>query len=339
MSRKDDIRSVTPKYAIPDSEICIEGTGFPSGADASREIIVGGLPCTVTAISPSRALALVPDGVGGTSEVEMTSDDETIGGGSVEVGTLLADEMHIVANPAVDPEDGAVIVTRSGSRGQRLPNTIYRIETSGYIDEMPEPVMNPTGIAFGPDGRMYVSNRAEGEVVIVGPSGIYPIFATGLGVATGLAFDGDGVLFVGDRTGTIYRVPGFGRVQEFATLEASVAAYHLAFGPDGRLYVSAPGLTSHDSIYAIDTAGGVERFVTGFGRPQGLAFDSKGDLYVAACHEGRRGIFRISDDGSRIEHFVAASNAIGLCFAPEGKMIVATNSSVYSLETGLSPLN
>jgi streptogramin lyase len=70
------------------------------------------------------------------------------------------------------------------------------------------------------------------------PDGTTEAFAHDLGVACGLAFAPDGMLFVGDRSGTIFRVDPNGHATTFATLPASVAAFHLAIGPDGALYVS-----------------------------------------------------------------------------------------------------
>ena len=76
-------------------------------------------------------------------------------------------------------------------------------------------------------------------------------------------------MYVGDRSGKIYQVNQIGEEQVFAQLEPSVSAYHLAFGPDDALYVTAPTVTSFDSIYRIDRSGQVETFCRGFGRPQG----------------------------------------------------------------------
>lgn len=335
MNKAGEIRAIRPSYAIPGGEIAIECEGFQLDADRVHGAFINGKQCRLTAASPTRVLAIVPDCSPGEAYVHLESGGDESPTADMIVGEKIADEMHIVSNPAVDPADDAIVVTRSGSRGQQLPNTIYRIEKDGYIDELPDPILNPSGIAFGPDGNMYVTNRAEGEVYVVSPSGINPVYATGLGIATGVAFDADGVMFVGDRSGTIFRVPEFGTVEEFATLEPSVAAYHLAFGPDGRLYVSAPGLASHDAIYAVDKNANVEKFAIGFGRPQGLAFDREGNLYAAACHQGRHGIFRIAPDGLAVEQIVAGNNIVGLCFTRESNLIAATNEAVYSIKAGI----
>ena len=65
-----------------------------------------------------------------------------------------------------------------------------------------------------------------------------------------------------------------------ATLEAAVAAYHVAFHPSGELYVPGPTTSSYDRVYRITQGGEVHVFYRGLGRPQGMAFDKDANLYV-----------------------------------------------------------
>jgi DNA-binding beta-propeller fold protein YncE len=281
-------------------------------------------------------LAIVPETLERT-EVEMFLES---GGESGEVyhytiGKKLADDLHIVANPAVDPRDDSIIVTRSGTRGQQLPVTMLRLETDGYLNEMPAEILNPTGVAFNRSGNLFVTNRSDGEVCRINRDEEVVPYATGLGIATGIAFDDDDAMYVGDRSGTIYRVREFGDREPFAVLEPSVSAFHLAFGLDGRLYVTAPGLASFDAVQVIDRDGYDEKYFRGFGRPQGLAFDRDGNLYVAATYQGRHGIVRIAPGATSAETFVAGNNVVGLCFTRKGEMIVATADTVYSLNVGI----
>ncbi len=106
------------------------------------------------------------------------------------------------------------------------------------------------------------------------------------------------ILYVGDRSGTIFKISPSREIFVFATLEPSVAAYHLAFHPSGDLYVTGPTTSSYDRVYRITQGGEVTSFYRGLGRPQGLAFDRDGNLYVAASHGGRRGIVRITPQGT-----------------------------------------
>ena len=335
MAGQFKITRIRPERAIPGGQIEILTEGFPAGSHGSVQCFANGQECEVIGSSAKRTIAVIPDCDDSTAVVQLESGDIESSGNVVTMGKALANEMHIVANPAIDPSDDALIFTRSGSRGQQLANTLYRLETDGYLDELPVEVMNPTGIAFSPAGKMYVTNRAEGALLRIERGEEAALVTNGLGIPTGLAFGPDGDIYVGDRSGVINRVSESGSYKHFADLEPSVAAYHLAFGPDGRLYVTSPGFWSHDAIYAVDRDGHVERFVKGLGRPQGLAFDRDGNLYAAACYQGRHGIVKVHSESREIEHFVAGGNVVGLCFTRNGEMVVATSDAVYSLNLGI----
>lgn len=308
----------------------IDGSFASSSTGFSCEI--GGKSAHLSGGSSRRMIAVVPeDCTPGHAEV---SAHGTVGG-KLHVAKKLADDMHIVANPAFDPNDGSLILTRSGSRGQQLPVTLFRLETDGYLEEIPVEFMNPTGIAFANSGQLFVTNRAEGTVSRVSRTGEVVPFASDLGVATGLAFDKHSTMFVGDRAGTIYRIKSIDSREVFATLEPSVAAYHMAFSPEGDLYVTAPGLSSYDGVWRINPFGEVSSFYRGLGRPQGLAFDRDGNLYIAACLKGKRGVVRILPDGEDAEVIVSGMNVVGLCFSASGDLVVATSEEVFSLPMGI----
>jgi len=152
--------------------------------------------------------------------------------------------------------------------------------------------------------------------------------ASELGVACGLAFAPDGTMWVGDRTGTLFRVSAAGRAIPFATLPPSVAAFHLAIGPDEEVYVSGPTLSTHDAVYVVDRRGEVEVFAEGFGRPQGLAVDAEGTLHVADAVAGASGIFRVRRGRAR-ELVVTGAGVIGLAFHPARGAAVATGDAAY----------
>jgi sugar lactone lactonase YvrE len=329
------ILSVLPEYAIPGGEIIIETEGFRLDSSGINSCVIGGQTAWITAASPHRVVAIVPETAGESVEVFLESGGTRTNSVEITIGERLAEDLHIVANPAVDPKDDSIIVTRSGSRGQQIEFSMFRLEADGYIDQMPTEIMNPTGLAFDRNGELYVTNRSDGQVCRINSDEEAVVFATNLGIATGIAFGKDGAMYVGDRSGTIFRVTDLGTPETFAVLEPSVSAYHMAFGPDGRLYVTAPGLASYDAVHVIDHTGFDEKYFRGFGRPQGLAFDTEGNLYVAACYAGRHGVVRISRNGLDAKTIVAGNNIVGLCFARKGEMIVATNDSVYSIPMGV----
>lgn len=296
-------------------------------------VVIDNTTAPIVALGPNRILAVIPETKGGEVEVRLQNDDQLSPPAYISVGKKLASDLHPVANPAFDPDDGALFVTRSGSRGEELPVTLFRIDISGDVSEYSGDIPNPTGIAFGPDGSMFVTSRLDGVVYKVTPFKEAVTFARNMGIATGVAFDSNGVMHVGDRTGTIFKVNGIGEERAWTQIEPSVSAFHLAFGPDDSLYVSGPTVTSYDCIWRIDPDGEVDVFFKGLGRPQGLAFDTEGNLYCAASFRGRRGIVRIAPNGEEANLIVAGVNLIGLAFSAAGEMAVVSIDSVYSLPT------
>lgn len=336
MKKARQIERIDPAAGIPGGEVAVECVNHSPN---SRPMTVWfeGQPAHIVAATPDRALVLVPDlKVGAEIEVSVAEDGRAPGKAvQFLVARKLADGVHPVASPAFDPADGSLFVTRSGARGENVPVSLYRIAAEGELEEFSSDITNPTNIAFDRSGRMYVTSRFDGTVYRVTTLNEVVVFASDLGIATGLAFNRDGEMFVGDRSGAIYRVNEIGEAKPWAQLEPSVSAYHLAFGPDDALYVTGPTVSSFDAITRFDDEGESAVFYRGLGRPQGLAFDREGNLYVAASWRGRRGIVRISPDAAQTEIVVAGMNLVGLAFSAKGEMVVATNEAVYSLPMGI----
>jgi sugar lactone lactonase YvrE len=331
MSTAAKILGIDPPYAIAGGEVVIDCAGFDTRDPQACEVLVGSVPAQIVALGPRRVLAIIPENKGGEVDVRLHSGGELSEPVRLTVARKLAGDLHPVANPAFDPEDGALFVTRSGSRGEELPVTLFRIDIGGEVTEYSGDIPNPTGIAFNSEGQMFVTSRLEGVVYKITPFKEAVAFARNLGVASGIAFDRDGVMYVGDRTGTIFKVNGIGEERAWAQIEPSVSAFHLAFGPDEALYVTGPTVTSSDCVWRIDPEGRIDIFFKGLGRPQGLAFDTDGNLYVAASLRGRRGIVRISANGRDAKVVVAGVNLIGVAFSSAGEMAVVSIDSVYSL--------
>jgi sugar lactone lactonase YvrE len=333
MSKEGRILRIDPPYAVPGAEVTIDCEGLDTSDPTLCAVWFGNERAPIVALSPRRVLAIVPElKQSGPTDVKLERDGIHSEAASVVVGKRLAEDLHPVANPAFDPDDGSLLVTRSGSRGEQLPVTIFRIDISGEVTEFSGDITNPTGIAFDSSGQMFVSSRMDGTVYRITPFKEAVPFARNLGIATGIAFDHSDTMYVGDRTGTIYQVNGIGEETAWAQLEPSVSAYHLAVGPDEALYVTGPTVASFDAVMRVDANGEAGVFYRGLGRPQGLAFDSGGNLYVAASLRGRRGIVRITLDGKDAEMFVAGINLVGLAFSSTGDLAVASTDSIYSLE-------
>lgn len=328
------ILAIEPKLALPGGELKIDCEGLDTTDPTLCSVWFGTKRAPIIALSPRRVLVAVPDDrANGSVEVTVESAGKRSEPVNVTVAKQLAEDLHPVANPAFDPEDGSLFVTRSGARGEQLPVTLFRIDVSGEVSEFSGDITNPTSIAFDSSGQMFVSSRMDSVVYRVTPLKEAVPFARNLGIATGIAFDSSDTMYVGDRTGTIYKVNGIGEETAWTQLEPSVSAYHLAFGPDDSLYVAGPTVGSFDSVMRVNRNGDASVFYKGLGRPQGLAFDREGNLCVAASLRGRRGIVRIAPDGSDAQIYVAGMNLVGLAFGATGDLAVVSTDSVFSLET------
>ncbi|HEX2309662.1 MAG TPA: hypothetical protein VHH91_03010, partial [Vicinamibacterales bacterium] len=206
--------------------------------------------------------------------------------------------------------------------------SVLRVDATGRREPFASGIVNATSMAFGPDRLLYVTSRFEGVVYRVSGGGEVAPVVTELGVACGLAFTPDGTMFIGDRSGTLFRARPGEQPSVVATLPPSVAAYHLAVGGDGWIYVSIPTLSSRDHVYRVSTAGAVEIQHSGFGRPQGLAFDVHGHLHVVEALAGASGVYRL-DEGSAPTLVAAGEGLVGVTFDPGGALVTASNDAVY----------
>ncbi len=329
-SERPQIEHVSPGAAIAGGEIQIRGRGL---ARSHRpQVKLGDVPAGILVGSDSFVVARVPDNAF-ARELTIGNGEKQVASWPCVIGVQVADSLHPVANPAVDRQ-GNAFTTFSGSRGQKTPVAVYKIDRDGGVTPFVSDLMNATGLAFDREGVLHVSSRYDGTVYRAAADGSLSVYVEGMGVATGLAFDGVGNLFVGDRSGTIFKISPDRQIYVFATMEPSMAAYHLAFGPDGYLYVAGPTTSSFEAVHRVSPAGEAEIFYRGLGRPQGLAFDAEGLLYVAASLGGRKGVVRIGPDRSA-ELFLAGPHIIGLAFTPSRSMIVATTNMLYRVDVGI----
>jgi len=332
---KPHIEAVQPGAALPGGEVRILGKSLRPHELRRPRVQFGDLDASVLISSDDFLIARVPEGAV-SGPVIVTANSHASNPHQVKVAVPIADNLHPVANPALDAE-GNIYVTFSGSRGQKVPVAIFKIDTNYNIKPFLADMMNATAIAFDRQGEMYVSSRFDGTVYKVTSGGNMSSFAEGMGVATGMAFDRQQNLYVGDRSGTIFKIARDRQIFVFATLEPSVSAYHLAFGPTGDLYVTGPTTSSFDSVYKVDPHGTVTTFYRGLGRPQGLAFDINGNLFVAASLAGKRGIVKITPN-SEASLEVAGHILVGLAFAPGRSAVLATTNAVHRLAWDISGL-
>jgi sugar lactone lactonase YvrE len=272
-----------------------------------------------------------------TGPIEVRNPAGASNAAVLRVARELSDDLHPVTSPAVS-RSGMIYATISGPRGKQTPVSIVRISPDGRGTPFVTGILNATGLAFNPEGDLFVTSRAEGNVYRIDGSGESTVYAEGMGVATGAAFDAQGNLFVGDRSGTIFKINPQRQIFVHATLEPSVSAYHLAVDGGGNLLVTGPTLSSNDTIWSIDPHGDTRPWYRGLGRPQGMALDKDGNVYLAACLHGRRGLVRVTPAGEAAL-VVAGLNLVGVAFSPLGTTVLATHDAVYDVDLGVQGLS
>jgi hypothetical protein len=318
---------------LPGARVTVYGDAFLVSGDRLPAVHVAGLDAHVVVAGTGRIGVIVPGGAPGGRAVV------TVGGAAgeaeLEIGDVVARGIHQVDNPAI-ASAGTLYVTCSGRRGQQVPVSVIRVGADGVQEPYLNGIVNATSMAFDARGALHVSSRFDGTVYRVRPDHSLDVVAGELGVACGIAFGSDGTLFVGDRGGTIFRIGQTGRVAPFVTLPPSVVAYHLAIGRDDDLFVAAPTLDTCDRIYRVSRQGEVRVISSEFGRPQGLACDAAGDLYVSEAVAGGAGLYRVREGQPR-ELVMAASALVGVAFDPRGGLVVSSADTAYRLDVPLKP--
>ncbi len=326
------LHSVMPQAGMSGGQVALSCAGLDPQALATCRIVFGTSPTRPVLTTATLLLGRVAEGAD-LNSVHIVQGERQSNTVPFTGATGLADNLHPVASPALDVQ-GNIYTTISGTKGQHVPVSLYRISPEGEVVPLPASIAHPTSLAFGPDGLLYVSSRHEGTVYRVNRQGTATSFATQLGIPTGLAFDAQGRLYVGDRRGSILQVAEDGTFRVFARLDPTMTGYHLACGDDGWLYVSYPTLSGSDQIYRITPEGEVHPFVRGLGRAQGIAFDAAQNLYVVAHYEGEGGVIRITPTGT-MTRVIAGVNLVGLAFGSHGDLILTDNSTVYKLAFGV----
>lgn len=319
------IKSCSPSKALPGGVVRVELQGVED--PAALQVRLGNDSADILGASQSFLTVRIPEEGTGPLTVWDQGGEYPV---PLTLGVVLVDDLHPVANPVVDAL-GNVYVTFSGTRGESVPFSVFVIHPDGTKHPFLGDIMNPTGLVIGPDDCLYITSRHTGTVFRSTFDKQVEKYVDGLGIASGLAFNSKGDLFVGDRSGIIYRIDQTKSSSVFCELEPSVSAYHLVIDASDFMYVTGPTLATQDSVYRISPDGDVEIYFKGFGRPQGLALDSSGRLQVTGSYRGRKGVYTFVD--GEPERTLASPMLVGLAHDPLGKYLyLVDNQRLYRIE-------
>jgi sugar lactone lactonase YvrE len=329
------ILGVKPLSGVPGGELIINCRGFKP--EIYSKVLFGQIEASIVSADDSRVIVRLPDSpksLGLALQVGQTVSDVF----PFSLATQLASDLHPVANPVIAP-DGTIITTISGSRGQQVAQPLVRLTRQGDKIPFQCEIMNPTGLAFSSDGQLHISSRHDGTVLRYTNFEQLEVVAEDLGMPCGIVFDSKNRLYVGDRTGKVYRIDSSGNKEEFAQVEPSISAYHLAIDAEDRLYLTGPTFAMRDCLIRFSKKGDAKVLVEGLARPQGMTFLPDGDLLIAAGYQGKKGIFRYSPGNGSVQHFVTSPILVGLAVSGQD-VFLANSSSIYWIQlSGQTALN
>ena len=138
---KPHIDAIDPVCALPGGEVRILGqrSGAARTAPSARQLRRRRWRRSIIS-SEQFIVARVPEGAA-SGEVVVSTNGSRSNPQEVRVAVPIAENLHPVANPAVDAQ-GNIYVTFSGSRGQKVPVAIYRIDTNYNVKPFLHEMMN-----------------------------------------------------------------------------------------------------------------------------------------------------------------------------------------------------
>ena len=121
------IESVAPSAALAGGELRITGSGLRPPQLGRPKVKFGDYEGSIIVSSDGFVVARVPEGAT-SGPVVVATDGHVSNPQTVKVAVPIAENLHPVTNPAIDAE-GDIYVTFSGSRGQKVPVSIFKIDT------------------------------------------------------------------------------------------------------------------------------------------------------------------------------------------------------------------
>ncbi len=180
-----------------------------------------------------------------------------------------------------------------------------------------------SGLAFDSAGNLYVPNSGDGTIEKFTTNGVGSVIAAGLGAPCGLAIDSAGNLYVGNDSNASIEKFTTNGVGSVFAANVGSASSGLVFDDAGNLYVDFSGTIEK---FTTNGVGSVFAF-TASGDSRGMAFDRTGNLYVAIYSSG---LIQEFTPGGNASVFVSSglSNPAGLVFDSGGILYVSDNSGI-----------
>ena len=328
---KPHIAQVTPPAAIAGGELQIRGKGF---ARSERPLVtIGEIGAPLVISSDSFVIARVPEGAS-AGDLVIRSAGQTSESWACDIGVLIAENLHPVSNPAVD-NFGNIYTTFSGSRGQKVPVAVYKIDLNLAMKPFIAEMMNATGPGIRRSRHALHQQplrwfRLPGDAVTAACRSTWKAWAW-LPASPSTA-------------STIYTsataAAPFSRsapTARFSSSPRSSPPWRPIIWRSDRTATCtspAPPLRASIASTASPTTAKWRSSIAAWAGRKGMAFDEEGNLYVASSIGGRRGVVRIGQD-RQADLFLSGPGIVGLAFTPSRAMIVATTNALHRVDVGI----
>ena len=224
-----------------------------------------------------------------------------------EVGWFISYLSFIPPMPFIAFAPNGSLYASEGEPMPNMPKQVLGITPQGITSSFIKAEF-PSGLAYSPDGMLYVSETTAGRIIRVSSEKETEIIAQGLKFPQGLALDDQKNLYAvtgpdgfspnlgvspapinGDK---ILRIDPKGEV---STVLKIAGITDIAVSPQGELFATTGGVHADGSpgrVIRINADGSTTTIARGFEQPTGLAFDMAGYLYVADA--ALNGVVRIA---------------------------------------------
>ena len=230
---------------------------------------------------------------------------------------------------------GRLYVTQSGGRETKVPVPLYRVGRDGAREPLAVEIANPTSLAVGPDGAIYVSSRFERSrlsprrrtIARRSTRRISACRRASRSIPTARCSSAI------DPGSILQSVARSRQVETYATLPASVAAFHLAFGPDDALYRhGADARHARSDLPHHARSARRRRSATASAGRRGWRSTRRARSTSSMRSPARRACIAWTCAQPQPELVLSAPALVGVAFDPLGGLVLASSDTIWRLD-------
>lgn len=236
--------------------------------------------------------------------------------------------------------NSADLVTVSGSAGSAMATgpdgyiyvsggtTIQRMNPAdGSRTTFASGFSNAKGVAFGPDGTLYVADLGNGNVYKVSTGGVVTTLSSGFTQPLHLVVDSSSNVYMANNVNNeITKIFPNGSVAWFASIPntGSLGINGMTISPVNNYIYAVP---KSNVIYQVTPAGSVTSLMTMVDPGFGIVTDTSNNMYVSSYSNGT--ITRINTGGSSTSTVMTGlSGPMGMAIAPTGELFIGRLSGM-----------